>query len=51
MPEDKEDQLWQELKEEAKRHGFGELCIKFKVHQGRIVGAETMPETKKVWKV
>lgn len=51
MP-DKEDQLWEELKRWAAELRFGDLCVKFKVHQGKIVGVEDMPtETKRVVKI
>jgi hypothetical protein len=51
MAEDKAVDLWEEIKRWAQDHRFGDLAVILKIHQGKIVGVEELPEkTKRIIK-
>ena len=47
MTDNKDDQLWNIIKQWVKEHGYGDLCILIKCHQGRAVGVEEVKERTK----
>lgn len=42
MPEDREDKIWEQIKERARdlTYGYGEVVIKLKVHENKVSGGE-----------
>jgi len=49
MAEDKQDQIWDKIKQRAKEIiGDGEMDLTLKVHQGNITGGEVKQERIKL---